>query len=173
MSFDAADARAALFDGLLPTPNVEHLLATLEADLSHLSSGGSAAPFFGAGGIFFCGPPGTGKTTFARRFGALFKRLGVLPTDKVVETTSSDLIGAFVGSSRALVEEKMQRAEGGILLIDGLAHFAGAGPYGADAVGALVSMCVFAVTERAGLFPSAPVRSQPHAPRSTPSTPAA
>jgi hypothetical protein len=84
MSFDAADARAALFDGLLPTPDVERLLASLEADVS---SGGSAPPFFGAGGIFFCGPPGTGKTTFARRFGALFQRLGVLPTDKVIETS--------------------------------------------------------------------------------------
>jgi hypothetical protein len=41
--------------------------------------------------------------------------------------------------SRELVAEKMQRAEGGILLIDGLTHFASAGPHGADAVGALVS----------------------------------
>jgi SpoVK/Ycf46/Vps4 family AAA+-type ATPase len=68
--------------------------------------------------IVFIGNPGTGKTTVARKLGALFKAMGLLPTDKIVETDRSGLVAAYVGQTAPLVNEMCDKAAGGILFID-------------------------------------------------------
>ena len=63
-------------------------------------------------------PPGTGKTTCAKRFGIMFKNLELLPRSDVEYTTPSMLIDRYVGGSSANTLEAMRRAKGGILFID-------------------------------------------------------
>ncbi len=66
----------------------------------------------------FKGNPGTGKTTFARIIGNIYKSLGVLERGHVIETDSSDLIAGFLGQTAIRTKEKIFDALGGILFID-------------------------------------------------------
>jgi AAA+ superfamily predicted ATPase len=64
------------------------------------------------------GNPGTGKTTVARLFATLLRKLGLLPSDTFVETDRSGLIGRYVGETETKTRELIGRADGGVLFID-------------------------------------------------------
>jgi SpoVK/Ycf46/Vps4 family AAA+-type ATPase len=64
------------------------------------------------------GNPGTGKTTVARILGKLFKSVGILPNDKIVEVDKAGLVGQYVGSTPKKVHSVVDSAIGGILFID-------------------------------------------------------
>lgn len=66
----------------------------------------------------FSGPPGTGKTTVARLFGKILKRLGYLESGHVVEVDKSKLVGKYIGVTPTLVQQVFKEAENGILFID-------------------------------------------------------
>lgn len=66
----------------------------------------------------FTGPPGTGKTTVARKMGAILYAYGVIARDDVLVTSAEDLTGEYVGQTKAKVEEQMEAARGGVLFID-------------------------------------------------------
>jgi DNA replication protein DnaC len=87
----------------------------------------------------FLGKPGTGKTTVARKMAALLHSFGLLPTDKLVETSALDLTGEFVGQSKSKMQEKMDEARGGVLFIDE-AYELGAGSYGNEVMTKLVQL---------------------------------
>lgn len=87
----------------------------------------------------FLGKAGTGKTTVARKMAALLHSFGLLPTDKLVETSALDLTGEFVGQSKSKMQEKMDEARGGVLFIDE-AYELGVGSYGSDVMTKLVQL---------------------------------
>ncbi len=68
--------------------------------------------------IILTGNPGTGKTTVARIFGKLFFAMGLLPSDKVIETDRSKLVARYVGHTAVQVQKICDEAMGGVLFID-------------------------------------------------------
>lgn len=68
--------------------------------------------------MVFSGNAGTGKTTVARIIATMLYKIGIIPQNKLVEVTSKDLIGRYVGHTDKQVFQVVQSARGGVLFID-------------------------------------------------------
>jgi hypothetical protein len=90
--------------------------------------------------LVFTGNPGTGKTTVGRLLAQLYRSLGVLSTGQLVETDRSGLVAGFVGQTAIKTREVMERALGGLLLIDEAYALArgGENDFGKEAIDTLV-----------------------------------
>ncbi|CAM4014127.1 AAA family ATPase [Roseateles saccharophilus] len=91
--------------------------------------------------FLFLGGPGTGKTTVAKLMGRVFHGLGMLPTDRVVEVTRTDLVAGYVGQTAKLTDQFIDKAMGGVLFIDeayGLLPRGAQGDFGIEAVNTLL-----------------------------------
>ena len=66
----------------------------------------------------FYGNPGTGKTEVARIIAGILHENGLLPTDKVIETDRSGLVGRYMGETPQKTLEVIAAAMGGVLFID-------------------------------------------------------
>ncbi|KAJ3312151.1 hypothetical protein HDU76_002958 [Blyttiomyces sp. JEL0837] len=89
----------------------------------------------------FVGPPGTGKTSAARKIGRFFHGLGILGSPEVVEISASELIGQYVGHTGPKVLDVLRKAGGKVLFIYEayrLNAFGGADAFAREAVDELV-----------------------------------
>ncbi|KAF8065347.1 P-loop containing nucleoside triphosphate hydrolase protein [Lyophyllum atratum] len=66
----------------------------------------------------FKGPPGTGKTTTARKMGEVYFDMGLLARPAVHECSASDIVAQYVGQTGPLVRKTFEKALGQILFID-------------------------------------------------------
>jgi SpoVK/Ycf46/Vps4 family AAA+-type ATPase/DNA-binding transcriptional MerR regulator len=114
----AEKAREA-FNGLEFMDHVTEVIDELEAAMEvAVSEGKNPQAVVHNMHLIFHGPPGTGKTTCAKRFGIMFKNLNLLPRSDVEYVTASQLMGQYVGQTEHNTREALKRAKGGILFID-------------------------------------------------------
>ncbi|KAJ4487682.1 P-loop containing nucleoside triphosphate hydrolase protein [Lentinula aciculospora] len=87
----------------------------------------------------FKGPPGTGKTTVARKMGQVFYDMGFLSSKEVIECSASDLVGQYVGHTGPKVQKKFEQALGRVLFIDE-AYRLGEGHFAHEAIDEIVGL---------------------------------
>ncbi|KAE9967806.1 hypothetical protein BLS_006160, partial [Venturia inaequalis] len=87
--------------------------------------------------FLFRGPPGTGKTTTARKMGKVFYDMGFLAKAEVVECSATELIGQFLGQTGPQVQKVLENALGRVLFIDEAYRLAD-GPYAKEAMDEIV-----------------------------------
>ena len=68
--------------------------------------------------FLFRGPPGTGKTSTARRMGKVYYDMGFLAKADVVECSAKDLIGEYVGQTGPKTQKLIESALGKVLFCD-------------------------------------------------------
>ncbi|OCL14801.1 putative AAA family ATPase [Glonium stellatum] len=68
--------------------------------------------------FLFRGPPGTGKTTTARKMGKIYYDMGFLATAEVLERSATDLVGQYVGQTGPKTQQLLEQALGKVLFID-------------------------------------------------------
>jgi len=64
------------------------------------------------------GPPGVGKTEFAKIYADIFVRLGVLNSDKFIEIKRDDLVGQYLGQTAPRTRKLLEEAMDGVLFLD-------------------------------------------------------
>lgn len=74
-----------------------------------------ALPFMN---MVFVGNPGTGKTSIAKLTAKYFKVRGVMPTNRFVYRSASQMIQGVVGGTAEKIREAAEEARGGVLFID-------------------------------------------------------
>ncbi len=68
--------------------------------------------------MVFLGNPGTGKTTVARIIAEILYNLKYINQNKLIEVSSKDLVGEFVGQTAPKTMSVIEKALGGVLFID-------------------------------------------------------
>ncbi|VUC31534.1 unnamed protein product [Clonostachys rosea] len=66
----------------------------------------------------FKGPPGTGKTSTARKVGKLFYDMGLISSDEVITCSVTDIIGEYLGQTGPKVISQFEMGLGKVLFID-------------------------------------------------------
>ena len=122
-------------DALYRMEKVKAKLEKMKKTLTVSKQDGDEKPHLGH--FVLTGNPGTGKTTVARTIASMLFSLGLLPSDKIVETSALDLTGDYVGQTKTKVKELLNEAKGGVLLIDE-AYNLGMGLFGKEACDTIV-----------------------------------
>ena len=68
------------------------------------------------------GPPGMCKTTVSEIIAKIYAELGFLSRGHVVTASRADLIGQYLGETAIKTRDVLERAEGGVLLLDEAYH---------------------------------------------------
>ncbi|CAG2002902.1 unnamed protein product [Fusarium graminearum] len=87
--------------------------------------------------FIFSGPPGTGKTTTARKVGRLFYDMGFISSSTVVTCSVTNLIGRYIGHTGPKVIDQFERGLGKVLFVDEAYRLVG-DSFHQDAVGEIV-----------------------------------
>lgn len=92
--------------------------------------------------MIFMGNPGTGKTMMARTVANVLFNIGIISTNKLVETDRSGLVAGYVGQTAIKTREVIESALNGVLFIDEAYALAQGGnnDFGQEAIDTLVKM---------------------------------
>ena len=64
------------------------------------------------------GPPGVGKTEFARILAKIYAKCGFVKNDKLIEVTRKDLISGYLGRTAKKTMKLFKKAKNGVIFID-------------------------------------------------------
>ncbi len=64
------------------------------------------------------GPPGVGKTQFAKIYANIFVRLGILKKDTFIEIKKNDLVAKYLGQTSHQTKKLLDNAMGGVIFLD-------------------------------------------------------
>lgn len=64
------------------------------------------------------GPPGVGKTEFARIYADIFVRLGILKNDTFIQIKRDDLIAKYLGQTSHRTKDLLNSGMGGVIFLD-------------------------------------------------------
>ncbi|KAF2471116.1 P-loop containing nucleoside triphosphate hydrolase protein [Lindgomyces ingoldianus] len=107
-----------LFKGVIGCEDIIKQLQTYQNTAANMKTLGmdprDQIPF----NFLFKGPPGTGKTTTARRMGKVFYDMGFLANAAVEECSATDMIGQYIGHTGPKVQKLLEKALGKVLFID-------------------------------------------------------
>jgi len=126
----------APLDNLYRMQTVKDKLQQLQNRLIVAKRDGEERPKIGH--FVFTGSPGTGKTTVARCVAQILHQLSLLGRNNIIETSGLELTGQYIGQTKKIVEEKLDKAKGGVLFIDE-AYELGKSSFGEEAVTTLVA----------------------------------
>ena len=90
--------------------------------------------------MVFLGNPGTGKTTIARIIANILYNLGYIKENKLIEVSSKDLVGQYVGQTAPKTMDVINKSLNGVLFIDEAYTLAvkGENSYNAEAIATLI-----------------------------------
>ncbi|KAF5389873.1 hypothetical protein D9757_003572 [Collybiopsis confluens] len=128
-----------LFEDLVGCDEIVQKLGNYQQQAINLKRAGKDARKQIPTCFVFKGPPGTGKTTVARKMGQVFYDMGFLSSKEVVECSASDLVGQYVGHTGPKVQKKFEQALGRVLFIDE-AYGLGEGRFAQEAIDEIVSI---------------------------------
>ena len=92
---------------------VDHILFFLQADNLKLDKSEKDIMH-----TVITGPPGVGKTEFAKALGKLYLSMGILKTDKFNKVTRSDMVARYLGQTAIKTRDLIKRCDGGVMFID-------------------------------------------------------
>ncbi len=92
--------------------------------------------------MVFKGNPGTGKTMMARTAADILYNIGIISSNKLVETDRAGLVAGYVGQTAIKTQEKIMEAMDGVLFIDEAYSLVqgGANDFGREAIDTLVKL---------------------------------
>jgi SpoVK/Ycf46/Vps4 family AAA+-type ATPase len=64
------------------------------------------------------GPPGVGKTEFAKIYGEIFLNLGILKTNNFIEIKKDDIVAKYLGQTSHQTKALLEKGMGGVIFLD-------------------------------------------------------
>ncbi|KAJ7601754.1 P-loop containing nucleoside triphosphate hydrolase protein, partial [Mycena polygramma] len=136
---NASENLATLFQDMVGCDYIKEKLGDYQRIASVMKERGTDSRRLIPTNFVFKGPPGTGKTTIARKMGQVYFDMGFLSTSEVHECTASDLVGQYMGHTGPKTKQLFEKALGKVLFIDE-AYRLGKGRFAQEAIDELVGI---------------------------------